>query len=97
MFVICTSRYLKAGTTTGDDQQPANLKANPAYCSVKNSQQFTMSTDAVYSTIDEGNYQNILRRNPADFSLKKSVASLDNCGQKNIFAFRAYLGNTLTR
>ena len=88
MCVICTSRedqdniqiLSEADTITGDDQQPTNLEANPAYLSVKNSQQFTMSADAVYSTIDEDNHQSNLRGNPADFSLKKSVSSLDKCG-----------------
>ena len=72
----------EAGAISRDGQQPTNLKANPAYFSIKNSQQFTMSEDVVYSTIDEDGHQNILRDNPASFSLIKSVASLDKCRQK---------------
>ena len=85
----------EAGTITGDGQHPANLVANPAYLSVRNSQQFTMSADPIYSTVDEDNYQNTLRDNPANFSLKKSVASLDKCRRKDNLGFGAYLGSTI--
>ena len=86
--MICTSRedqdnLLKsseADEIAGDSQEPTNLKANPAYLSASTTQQSTMSEDGVYSTINEGNRQNVLCHNPAYFGLKKSVASLDKNG-----------------
>ena len=86
--VICISRedqdnLLKsseADKIARDSQEPTNLQANPAYLSVNNTQQFTTSEDAVYSTIDEDRRQNVLQHKPAFFGLKKSVASLDKCG-----------------
>ena len=56
-------------------EEPTNLKANPAYLSVSNTPQFTMSADAVYSTVDEATRQNVLPHNPAYFGLEMSVAS----------------------
>ena len=61
---------------SGDRQEePTNLKDNPAYLSVSNTPQFTMSADAVYSTVDESDLQTIPRHNSANFSLEMSVAS----------------------
>ena len=86
MCVICTSREdqdnlpesSEADEIAGDSQEPTNIKANPAYLSASTTQQSTMSADVVYSTIDEDNHQIVLQYNPAYFSLKKSVASLDS-------------------
>ena len=88
MCVIYTSREdqdnlpksFEADTIAEDSQEPTNLKANPAYSSASTTQQFTMSADVVYSTIEEGSHQNVLQHNPAYISLKKSVASLDKSG-----------------
>ena len=66
----------------GSQEEPENLKDNPANLFVSNTPQFAMSADAVYSTIDEGNGQNVLSHNPVHFSLEKSVASLDKSGHK---------------
>ena len=84
MSVISTSRkhqdkLLKsseAAEVVGNRQEePINLKANPAYLSVSNTPQLTMSADAVYSTIDEVNDENVLPHNHDYFVLEKSVAS----------------------
>ena len=83
MCVICTSRKdqdklvksSEADEIAGNSQEePINLKANPAYLSVSNTPLITRSTDAVYSTIDEANDENVLPHSPAYFVLEKSVA-----------------------
>ena len=83
--MICTSRkdqdkLVKSSKTdeiAGNSQEEKiNLKANPAYLSVSNTPQFTMSADIVYSTIDEANGENVLPHSPAYFVLEKSVALL---------------------
>ena len=66
----------KADEIAGDSQEePTDLKDNPAYLSVSTMPQFTMSADAVYSTVDEANLQNIPHDNSANLSLKMSVRS----------------------
>ena len=85
MCVICISREdqdnllksFEADKIARDSQEPTNLQANPAYLSASTTQQSTMSEDGVYSTINEGNRQNVIRHNPPYFGLKKSVAPLD--------------------
>ena len=82
MCVMCTSRVeqenllqsSEADEIAWDQQEATNLQANPAYLSVSDTQSFTMTEDAVYSTIDEDDCQNILQHNPTYFGLKKSVA-----------------------
>ena len=67
----------EADEIAGNSQhEPINLKANPAYLSVSTIPQFTMSSDAVYSTIDEANGENVLPHNHAYSVLEKSVALL---------------------
>ena len=82
MCVMCTLRedqenLLQSSVSDkidGDRQEPTIVQANPAHLSVINTQPFTMSADAVYSTIDEDDHQNILRDNLASSDLEKSVA-----------------------
>ena len=80
--VICISRedqddLLKsseADKIAGESQEePTDLKDNPAYFSVSTTPRYTMSADAVYSTVDETKGQTALSHNPACFSLEMSV------------------------
>ena len=64
-----------AYVSRNSQEEPTDLKDNPAYLSVSTMPQFTMSADAVYSTVDEANLQNIPHDNSANFSLKMSVPS----------------------
>ena len=82
MCVMCTLREEQENLLQsseddeidGDPQDPTNLQANPASLSAVNTQPFTMSEDAVYSTTDEDDGQNILQHNTAYIDLKKWVA-----------------------
>ena len=88
----------EAGIFAGDGQQPTILKDDPVYSTVSDTQQqqiFTMSADQAYGTVDKDNQQNVLQDNPTHFSLKRSVAVRNKCGQGHTLVLCVYPHNML--